>query len=302
MSLEDATAEFLQHRSRLLGIAYRMLGSMWDAEDVVAEALVRWLRTDRSQVAEPAAFLTTVASRLALDQLRSARAKRESYVGTWLPEPTLTEPSPLGPLETVEQRESVSLAVLRMLERLTPNERAVFVLREAFDLPYAQIAEILDVTPEHARQLFHRSQSRVVDGRKRFSIDPAEHSAVLKQFVVALGAADMERLHDLLTADVIAYNDGGGKARAAPHPITGSTRVARFFRAVLRRFQLSKDVRMVEVNGQPAALLRLGDQEQLIALNVQNGRIREIYDILNPDKLRYVRRQLAQSPGSTPPP
>src|SRR6187549_2105228 len=158
---DELAREFTKFRPRLLGIAYRMLGSAWDAEDVVGEAMVRWLRTDRDQVREPLAYLTTVVTRLALDQLRSARVRRESYVGEWLPEPVLTAPSPLGPLDTVERREAVSLATLRMMEALTPPERAVLVLHEAFDLPHAEIADILDITEGGARQHLHRARHRI---------------------------------------------------------------------------------------------------------------------------------------------
>ncbi len=157
MNIADPTQTFIALRPRLLGIAYRLLGSMWDAEDVVGEAMVRWLRTDED-VREPAAFLTTVVSRLAIDQLRSARVKREAYIGPWLPEPVIDEPGLLDPLESVVKRETLSLATLRLMENLTPSERAVFVLREAFQIPYRQIAEILDVSVAGARQLFHQAQ------------------------------------------------------------------------------------------------------------------------------------------------
>jgi len=154
---EAAAREFAALRPRLLGIAYRLLGSAWDAEDVVEEAALRWLQADRSAIREPAAYLTTVVSRLALDQLRSARVRREAYPGPWLPEPALTADDQLGPLETVEQRDTLSLATMRLMEQLSPPERAVFVLRTAFDLPYEEIAGILDVTPGAARQLLHRA-------------------------------------------------------------------------------------------------------------------------------------------------
>ncbi len=172
----SASDEFLRHRTRLLGIAYRLLGSMWDAEDIVSEAMVRWLRVDRSEIREPAAFLTTMVTRLALDQLTSARVTRQSYVGPWLPEPTLTDSSVLGPLDSLELRESVSVATLHVLEELTPPERGVFVLREAFDFPFAEIAEILDISEAGARQLFHRARRHIAEHGHRFEADPVEHA------------------------------------------------------------------------------------------------------------------------------
>src|SRR5690606_16405634 len=203
---------------RLLGIAYRLLGSMWDAEDVVADALERWQRVDRRQVREPLAYLTTIVSRLALDQLRSARAQRETYVGPWLPEPVLTAPSsidPLDPLDAIERRETLSLATLHMLERLTPPERAVFVLREAFEVPYDQIADILGITPGSARQLRYRARTRLADatalapdvapgrpGAPGVSAPPAtgEHATLLDELLAAMGSGDLDRLEGLLAA------------------------------------------------------------------------------------------------------
>ena len=215
-SADDLAREFMGFRPRLLGIAYRMLGSAWDAEDVVAEAMVRWLHVDRPQVREPLAFLTTVVTRLALDQLRSARAQRESYVGPWLPEPMATEPSPLGPLDTVERRETVSLATLRMMEALTPAERAVLVLHEAFDLPHAEIAEILDITVEGSRQHLRRARARVSGTGKRFRPTAEAHDVLLGRFMAALEHGDLDALEDVLAADVVHYSDGGGKVRRAP--------------------------------------------------------------------------------------
>jgi RNA polymerase sigma-70 factor, ECF subfamily len=291
---DDAAEEFHRHRPRLIGIAYRLLGSMWDAEDVVADAYLRWMRTDRSQIREPVAFLTTVVSRLALDQLRSARATREAYVGPWLPEPALTDGAPFGPLDTVEQRESISLATLHVLERLTPPERAVFVLREAFDVPYARVAELLDVTPEGARQLLRRARARVGDGRVRFASDAQAHRRLLDSFLHVLTSGELDGLSDLLATDAIAYSDGGGKANAAVRPVAGSGRIESFLATLLRRVTV-EDVRIVEANGLPAALLRIGGQDELLTIDVQEGRIQRVYGILNPDKLRYAFAQLADT-------
>lgn len=293
MSAEDAAEEFLRVRPRLLGVAYRLLGSMWDAEDVVAEAMVRWLRTDREEVREPAAFLTTMVSRLALDQLRSARAARETYIGPWLPEPVLTDASLPDPVEDVIKRETLSLATLRLMEQLTPAERAVFVLREAFDIPYPQIAEILNVSVDNARHLLHRARARVADGRKRSDADPADHADLLRRFLHAVTTGELDDLEDLLAADVVAYNDGGGKVRAALHPITGRGNVIRFIQGLLHRFTLEPGVRTLEANGQPAAVFSLGGQRQLMALEVRDGKIAAIFGVLNPDKLTHLDPQSA---------
>jgi RNA polymerase sigma-70 factor (ECF subfamily) len=291
MTADALAREFMDHRPRLLGVAYRMLGSAWDAEDVVADAMVRWLAVDRGQIREPLAFLTTVVTRLALDQLRSARATRDTYVGEWLPEPVATEPSPLGPLDTVERREAVSLATLRMMETLTPAERAVLVLHEAFDLPHAAIADVLDITVDGARQHLRRARVRVTGDTPRFRPEPGAHDALFERFLRALEDGDLDDLEDVLAADVVAYSDGGGKARAARHPIVGADRVAPFFGA-LRRHLAVTGVQRVEANGRTAALLQFGRQHQLLAVDVRDGRIREIHSIINPDKLRYLRHQL----------
>lgn len=290
---DQVAEEFQRNRLRLLGIAYRLLGSAWDAEDVVEEAAVRWLQTDRSQIREPAAFLTTVVTRLAIDQLRSSRARRESYYGPWLPEPVLTDAGQLGPMETVEQRESVSLATQRLMERLSPVERAVFVLRTAFEVPYQEIGAILEISVDNARHHLRRARARLADGPSRFDADAARHARLFELFLTATSTGDLAGLKELLTEDVIAYNDGGGKARAALQPIAGLPNVLRFVDGLLHRYPISGRVRIVEANGYPAALLGMGDQEQLIAIGVRDGRISEIYGILNPDKLRYTHRQLA---------
>lgn len=291
MTKDDGTAEFVALRPRLLGIAYRLLGSMWDAEDVVAEAMVRWLRTDRTEVREPVAFLTTVVSRLALDQLRSARVARETYVGPWLPEPVRTAPSPLDGLV---KRETLSLATLRLMEQLTPPERAVFVLREAFDIPYAQIAEILELGEGNARQLLHRAQAKLAEGRRRTAADAAEHEALLERFLGAVSSGELEELEDLLAADVVAYSDGGGKVHAARRPLVGRDRVMRFIAGLIRHFGgYAGRPEMLWANGQPAVRFTLGAEEQLVALEVRDGKVQSIFTVRNPDKLAHLDREVA---------
>ncbi len=290
--VEVLAREFMEQRPRLLGIAYRMLGTIWDAEDIVGDAMVRWLAVDREQVREPAAFLTTMVTRRALDQLRSARVARERYTGEWLPEPVGTAPSPLDPLDTVERRESVSLATLRMMEQLTPPERAVFVLHEAFDLPHATIAGVLDISEDSSRQHLHRARAHLGRDDRRFDPEPAAHCTLFEQFLSALETGDLDGLQDILTSDAVAYSDGGGKARAARHPIVGADRVIGFFGA-LRRHRAVQVVRRIEVNGQPAALLWFGRQYQLLTVDVRGDRIHEVHSIMNPDKLAYLHGQLS---------
>ena len=295
---EALAREFLEHRPRLLGIAYRMLGSMWDAEDVVEDAMVRWLDIDRAQIREPAAFLTTMVTRRALDQLRSARVTRERYVGPWLPEPILTERSPLDPLATVERRESVSLATLRMMEQLTPPERAVFVLHEAFDVPHAEIADVLDITSESSRQHLHRARSHLGDDDRRFEPENAAHEALFERFLGALEAGDLGQVRDVLAADAVAYSDGGGKVRAARRPLVGADRIISFYNGLRRHLRVEMAER-IEINGQPAALLWFGRQYLLLTVDVRAGEIREVHAILNPDKLEYLRRQRASTSTSS---
>jgi RNA polymerase sigma-70 factor, ECF subfamily len=287
---DDGSAAFIALRPRLLGIAYRLLGSMWDAEDVVADAMVRWLRTDRSQVREPAAFLTTVVSRLAVDQLRSARVTRETYTGPWLPEPVIADDT-LDPLDSLVRRDTLSLATLRLMEQLTPPERAVFVLREAFDVPYAQIAEILDVSESNARQLLHRAQVRLGERHRRTEADESQAAELLERLLWAAGEGRLQELEDMLAADVVSYNDSGGRARAARVPVVGRTKIMAFLRGLRRRAAPVADVQILQVNGQPAARLSIDGQEALTTLEVRDGKIAEILTVLNPDKLSYLRRQ-----------
>ena len=285
---EEATAEavFEEQRRHLVSVAYRMLGSVADAEDVVQEAYLRWARTDRATIRDPRAFLATVVSRLALDQLRSARATREVYPGPWLPEPVAT--GSLGPLDTAELRESVSYAALHLMERLTPPERAVFVLREAFGLPYDDIAEILDMTAGACRQLRHRAGRRLEDGPGRFQASGTDHAKLLERFLAAAATGDLAALSNLLSDDVVAYNDGGGRVRAALRPIFGREKVLAFVAGLVSRYP-GGVAQVGEANGEPVAWTSLGGGEQLVTLGVRGGRIHAIFVVLNPAKLTHAR-------------
>ncbi|TDD68526.1 sigma-70 family RNA polymerase sigma factor [Jiangella aurantiaca] len=264
----------------LLGLAYRMLGSTGDAEDVVQDAYLRWREVDRSAVREPRRYLSRTVTRLALDRLRERRA-RERYVGPWLPEPVATAAWPLDPLETVEQRDSVSTATLYLMERLDPVERAVFVLRSAFDLPYREIADILGRTPEHCRQLHRRAAARLA-GDRRFAPSRREHAVLLERFLVAAREGDLATLRSLLHDDVVAWSDGGGRARAARNPVRGGDRVARFFAGIHTRHRPGYE--LVELNGAPGAVIALNGP-QALTFSVAGDHISAVFLVVNPEKL-----------------
>lgn len=277
---------FQEHRRLLLGLAYRLLGSMWDAEDVVQEAYLRWMGTDQSQIREPRSFLVTVVTRLALDQLRSARVTREAYTGPWLPEPV--DGQAFGPLETAELRDTLSYATLYMMERLTPPERAVFVLREAFDVPYDQIAEILGSPAGTCRQWHRRAVAYLARDSAPLTPAPAAHAELLARFLAAARDGDIAALTELLAKEAIAYNDGGGKVRAALRPVTGRDDVVAFVAGLMSRYPLQSAM-LTEANGEPAIWTEIGGQRQLVTFDVRDGRIHAIFGILNPDKLtRYA--------------
>src|SRR5829696_7183543 len=244
------------------GVAYRMLGSVSEAEDVAQEALLRMTRQE-DRIDEPAAWITTVATRLSINVLRSARARRESYVGPWLPEPLLEDPTP-GSASRAELADSLSLAMLTLLERLTPVERAAYLLREVFGYDYAQIAEIIEQTEVNSRQLVTRARKHLEAGRPRFDADEAARDALLQQFLAAAEQGDLEALEELLAKDAVLYADGGGKAMAPPEPLFGAALIARFMAGVaqVRRAFGDFESRLLRVNGQPGRLLRGPGEEQ----------------------------------------
>ncbi|APU14047.1 MULTISPECIES: RNA polymerase sigma-70 factor [Actinoalloteichus] len=286
--------EFETHRTRLFGIAYRMLGSAGEAEDAVQDAFLRWNDAERGAVREPAAWLTTVLTNLCLNRLTSARARRESYVGPWLPEPVITEDSALGPLDTVEQRESVSMAFLVLLERLTPPERAVFVLREAFQYGHREIAGVLGVTEANCQQLYHRARERVARDRPRFEAAPEEGRRIAQRFLEAAQGQDVAGLASMLAADVVSWSDGGGKANAARRPVLGSDRVARLLVGWMRKGGPGTRTVVAEINGQPAILGSIAEQLVMaVVLHVVDGRVEALHTVVNPDKLAFLSAQLA---------
>lgn len=291
-AMDDATRQFELHRPVLLGLAYRLLGSMWDAEDVVQDAYLRWRGVDRRDIREPRGFLFTVVSRLAMDQLKSSRISRAAYAGPWLPEPVAT--ADLGPLDTVELRDTVAYATLHMMERLTPPERAVFVLREGFDLPYNDIGTIMDRSSASCRQLHHRAHSRLADaGSSRFKPSSENHRDLLSAFINAARTGDLKGLTEVLSEDVTAWNDGGGKVRAALRPIKGRSRVLAFITGIVSQYPPSR-IAVVDVNGEPTAVISMNGQKQFVAVCVRDQRIRDIYAVLNPDKLSHLHMDSIQ--------
>ena len=273
---------FDRHRSLLFTVAYEMLGSAADAEDVVQETWLRWSGADRSEVREVRAYLVRIVTRLALNRLRTLARRREEYVGEWLPEPLLTSPDVA---EDVELAESVSIAMLTVLETLAPTERAVFVLREVFDFPYEEIAEALEKKPAAVRQIAHRAREHVAARRPRIEVDRHEQQAVVDRFMAAVRTGDVQSLLDVLAPDVVLVADGGGEAPAFREPVAGSERVA----ALLGRFHdFAPDAVLttLSLNGAPGGgIERGGELETAISLAIADGRITRIYAIRNPRKL-----------------
>jgi RNA polymerase sigma-70 factor (ECF subfamily) len=276
---------FAQHRGLLFTVAYEMLGSASDAEDVVQEAWLRWANVDHSTVRDPRAYLVRVVTRQALNRLRTLTRRREDYVGEWLPEPLLTSP---GVAEDVELAENVSIAMLTVLETLGPTERAVFVLREVFDMPYDEIAEAIGKTPATVRQVAHRAREHVAARRPRMQVSQAEQELAVERFLAALQTGDMRSLLDVLAPDVVLVADGGGLVRAARHPIAGADQVAGF----LSRFaSIAPEARLetVYINGAPALRIHLaGAGDTAVSLVVEAGRITRIYAVRNPQKLERL--------------
>ena len=284
---------FEAHRGLMFAIAYRMLGTIADAEDAVQDAWLRWSAAPRADVADPRAYLARVVTTTALNRLRSARARREAYVGPWLPEPLLTDAGP-DASERAELAESVSVAMLVVLESLTPEERAVFVLREVFGFGHAEIGVALGRSAPAVRQLAHRAREHVQARRPRFDVDWGQQRAVTERFLAAAAGGDIEGLMAVLAPDVTLLTDGGGKARAALRPITGARKVARFIAAIAGRpymgFQVSDMVpESAEINASPGTLIvASGRPIAALTLTVSDGRITAVQLVANPDKLAGI--------------
>ncbi len=281
-----AHADFDQLRPLLVGVAYRMLGSMWDAEDVVQDAFLRWSQSDRTEIDVPRAFLITVVTRLSLDVLKSSRVKREAYLGPWLPEPVETES--LGPMETATMRDTVSYATMHLLERLTPPERAVFVLREGFELPYEDIAPTVGTTVVNCRQMHHRAIVRMAHPHKRFTPTTQARARLVTEFLAAAQSGNLSALAELLSEDAVAYNDGGGKVRAALRPVAGRDNVMAFIAGLLTRYTFGP-AEVVHLNGELAISTTIDGGEQFVMLDIVNDKIEQIFVVLNPEKLGHTK-------------
>ncbi len=279
---------FTEHRPLLFSIAYRMLGSVMDAEDMVQETYLRWEQARPAKLRSSKSYLSTIVTRLCIDQLRSARAQREQYIGPWLPEPLITEEAPDMDGRLIMD-DSVSMAFLVLLERLSPMERAVFLLRDVFDYEYAEIAGVVDKSEANCRQMVRRARQHVAEGGRRFEASPEQLERVAERFLQATTSGNMQALIEILAEDVTLRSDGGGKVAAALNPIYGPANVARFFIGVASKMPASFDTRRAWVNGAPGVITYVdGRPQSVITADVQDGKVCAVHIVVNPDKLRHV--------------
>nr|WP_275413875.1 RNA polymerase sigma-70 factor [Planomonospora parontospora] len=287
--MDPATEAFVAHRSLLFTVAYEMLGSAADAEDVLQESWLRWAGVDLATVREQRAYLVRIVTRLALDRLRALGRRKESYVGPWLPEPLLTAPDVA---EDVELADSVSMAMLLVLETLQPTERAVFVLREVFGLEYDEIAEAVGRSPAAVRQIAYRARARVAARRPRGVASPAEARTALQAFQRAVETGDLQSLLDILAPDVVALSDGGGVRHALPRPVVGAGKVARLLAAGWWKRDAERSVELVQINGGPGLLVRVdGEIDGVLAVRVESGYVTGAYHVRNPEKLSRLEQE-----------
>nr|WP_319959110.1 RNA polymerase sigma-70 factor [Micromonospora yasonensis] len=291
--MDSATEAFLAHRNLLFTVAYEMLGSAADAEDVLQETWLRWVGVDLDTVRDQRAYLVRITTRQALVRLRTLRRRKESYVGPWLPEPLLTTPDVA---EDVELADSVSMAMLLVLETLAPTERAVFVLREVFDVDYDEIAEAVDKSTAAVRQIAHRARVHVAARRPRGVASAAETRDALDAFQRAVETGDLQHLLDVLAPDVVFLGDGGGVVQAVPKPVVGADKVARLLTAGRNKIAAVVSLQPAHVNAYPALILRLdGEIDTVIAVRIDDGLVTGLYAVRNPEKLSRVERETAVS-------
>jgi RNA polymerase sigma-70 factor (ECF subfamily) len=295
MSQDDrpdaATEAFLAHRNLLFTVAYEMLGSAADAEDVLQETWLRWVGVDLSDVRDQRAYLVKITTRQALTRLRTLGRRKESYVGPWLPEPLLTSPDVA---EDVELADSVSMAMLLVLETLAPTERAVFVLRDVFDLGYDEIAEAVDKTPAAVRQIAHRARAHVAARRPREVVTQSATREALEAFRQAAATGDIQGLLDILAPDVVLIGDGGGLKQAVPRPVVGADKVSRLLAVGLGRVADVLSMQPAQVNGYPALVVRMdGELDSVVAVRIDDGLITGLYAVRNPEKLSHMERETA---------
>jgi RNA polymerase sigma-70 factor (TIGR02957 family) len=281
---------FVTHRGLLFTVAYEMLGSAADAEDVLQESWLKWDRADRGDVRDPRAYLVRIVTRTALDRLRTISRRREEYVGPWLPEPLLTSPDVAA---DVELADSLSTAMLLVLETLTPTERAVFLLRDVFDLGYGELAEAVGKSEAAVRQIAHRARGRVAEGRPRKAASQAETRSALEAFMRTLETGDLQHLVDVLAPDVVALGDGGGIKQALPRPVMGADKVGKLMGVgIATAREMGMSMELVHVNGWPALLIRLdGEIDSVLSVRVDEGLVSAIYTVRNPEKLSRMMEE-----------
>jgi RNA polymerase sigma-70 factor (ECF subfamily) len=287
---EDTVLIFQHYRLLLFSIAYRMLGSATDAEDIVQDAFMRWLQADDKNIQSPKAYLSTIVVRLCLDQLRSAREQREVYMGPWFPEPIATGHTP-DLCETAVQAESLSLAFLLLLEKLNPLERAIFLLREVFEYEYGEIAAIVEKSEANCRQIFHRAQQHLEKDRTRFPASREQQEHITNRFLQASTSGDMQGLLSLLSDDIVSMGDSGGKAalKSGLMPIYGPDKVSRGYLGALRSLPAGVVIRVIDVNGQPAIVGYLNEKPiGTILLHIEGTQISRLYYVVNPEKLNWL--------------
>jgi len=304
---EAATALFETHRPHLLGLAYRMLGEMSGAEDIVQEAWLRWQREDRQNIRDPRAWLSAVTVRLALDALRSARARREKYVGPWLPEPLMPDDMRALAADTpaahAELASDLSLALLHVLERLSPEERAALILHDAFDCDYAEIAEMLNKNEAACRKLVSRARERVKADRPRYTVSKEQHLEMIGRFAQAVGTGDTSNMAKLFADDIVFYSDGGGKASAALNPVFGADRVTRLIQGLTRKMheRFQPQFYATEINGQPSLVIMDGNEiYSSMTVETDGNQITGIYVLRNPEKLGRVVRAISTPSNESP--
>jgi RNA polymerase sigma-70 factor (ECF subfamily) len=281
------TETFETHRDRLFNLAYRMLSQVQAAEDAVQDAYLRWRSVDPDTVENPGAYLTTIVTRLCLDELSSARAERETYTGPWLPEPVV-EPMD-RPDHATEQSDAVSMAMLVVLETLPPRQRAVYVLREAFEMPYAEIATVVDESKTYCRKLVQRARDRIEETDVRTDARPGEQAQLIDDFVSAIERGDAEAVAQTLAEDAVVTSDGGGKVTAARRPVEGRDHITRFLLGIADQVPDDLAVEVVLVNGRPGLLATVdGEPQSVWFFHVRNGHIQNAYAVLNPDKLAHI--------------
>ena len=285
--------DFNHHRPLLFSIAYRMLGTVTDAEDMVQETFLRWQQTANSTVRSAKTYLTTITTRLCIDHLRSARVQREQYVGTWLPEPMLT-PQSENSTDLMELADSLSIAFLTVMERLSPIERAVFLLRDVFDYDYDEIGQMVGKSPTNCRQILRRAKQHLADQRPRFPVSRPQQKQITAQFLDASTKGDLQDLLLLLAKDVTFCSDGGGKVVAVLKPIHGAVKVARMLLAIRRKWLLNSVSRLADINGQPGMIQYLdGRIHSVMTFEIVDGCIQSIYSVRNPEKLERIFQDIS---------